>query len=36
MPHRDGQVVVPDGSGLGIVVSEAAIRATTRVLAARD
>ncbi len=36
IPHRDGQVVVPDGPGLGIVVTEAAIRANSRVLAMRD
>lgn len=33
VPHRDGQVVVPDGPGLGILVSDAAIRANARILA---
>lgn len=36
IPHRDGHVVVPDGPGLGIAVSDAAIRANARTLAARD
>lgn len=33
--NRDGHVVVPDGPGLGIRVSEASIRANARVLAER-
>jgi len=33
VPHRNGQVVVPDGPGLGIAVSDAAIRANARTLA---
>jgi muconate cycloisomerase len=36
IPHRDGHVVVPDGPGLGITVSDAAIRANSRTLAVRD
>ena len=36
VPHRNGQVVVPDGPGLGIAVSDAAIRANARTLAMRD
>jgi muconate cycloisomerase len=32
VPHRNGHVVVPDGPGLGIRVSEASIRANARVL----
>ena len=36
IPHRDGHVVVPDGPGLGITVSDAAIRANARTLAVRD
>jgi muconate cycloisomerase len=35
VPNRDGQVVVPDGPGLGISVSERSIRANARVLAER-
>jgi muconate cycloisomerase len=34
--HRDGHVVVPDGPGLGIMVSDTAIRANARTLATRD
>ncbi|HET7886072.1 MAG TPA: enolase C-terminal domain-like protein [Bradyrhizobium sp.] len=36
IPHRDGHVVVPDGPGLGIAVSDAAIRANARTLAVRE
>jgi muconate cycloisomerase len=36
IPHRDGHVVVPDGPGLGITVSDVAIRANARTLAVRD
>jgi muconate cycloisomerase len=35
IPHRDGAVVVPNGPGLGIAVSEASVRGNTRVLAER-
>ena len=34
-PHRNGHVVVPDGPGLGIRVSERSIRGNARVLAER-
>jgi muconate cycloisomerase len=33
IPHRDGRVVVPDGPGLGIRVSETSLRNNARVLA---
>lgn len=36
IPHRNGHVVVPDGPGLGIAVSDVSIRANARTLAARD
>jgi muconate cycloisomerase len=36
IPHHDGHVVVPIGPGLGIAVSDAAIRANARTLATRD
>lgn len=36
IPHRNGHVVVPDGPGLGIAVSDASIGANARTLAARD
>lgn len=35
IPNRDGHVVVPDGPGLGITVSEASVRANARILAER-
>jgi muconate cycloisomerase len=35
VPHRDGHVVVPNGPGLGIRVSERSIRGNARVLAER-
>lgn len=34
LPRRDGAVVVPDGPGLGIDVSESAIRRNARIAAA--
>jgi muconate cycloisomerase len=33
IPNRDGHVVVPEGPGLGIKVSEASVRANARILA---
>jgi muconate cycloisomerase len=33
IPHRNGEVVVPQAPGLGIRVTEASVRANTRVLA---
>lgn len=35
VPNRDGHVVVPDGPGLGINVSERSVRANARILAER-
>jgi muconate cycloisomerase len=36
IPHHRGQVVVPDGPGLGIAVSDASIRGNARILATRE
>jgi len=33
IPHENGAVVVPDGPGLGIAVTEASVRAGARILA---
>lgn len=35
VPNRDGHVVVPEGPGLGITVSESSVRANARILAER-
>ena len=35
IPNRDGHVVVPDGPGLGITVSDSSVRANARILAER-
>jgi muconate cycloisomerase len=36
IPHHRGHVVVPDGPGLGIAVSDASVRGNARILATRE